>query len=289
MHSLFLHLGWAAVIANLDDITSAFSNRSENIQTTFNQHVELRNQFQAILERYLFFIAADIKICFWSVLCSWYFRNFFPRKIYHCSFSYCIFSSITILFIFFVLFVSYILSFTQDVDILSKIPLLPALLDKEETVTEDVPSNLFKWIAAKDNQASVEQLADTCKKGLEQVSWVYWIYCSVQDLYYRYSRNRYSELHRLYTTFTSFFLEMHLFVGSYVFSWDGNVHVGIGSRSCSTKSIWFLWNVFLLFFFQFSDSLLETIKAEVTSVLDAASKSELREIKGLEERYYYYH
>ncbi|KAF6214202.1 hypothetical protein GE061_008941 [Apolygus lucorum] len=135
--------GWAAVIANLDDITSAFRNRSENIQTTFKQHVDLRNQFHAILE-----------------------------------------------------------SFTNDVDILSKIPVLPALLDKEES--ENAPANLFKWIAAKDNQASVDQLADTCKKGLEQ----------------------------------------------------------------------------------FSDGLLDSIKAEVTSVLEAASKSELREIKGLEERLY---
>ncbi|BES88329.1 Autophagy-related protein 11 [Nesidiocoris tenuis] len=135
--------GWAAVIANLDDITSAFRTRSENIQTTFKQHVELKTQFNAILE-----------------------------------------------------------SFTNDVDVLSKIPLLPALLDKEESVSTEVPLNLFNWIAARDNQASVEQLAETCKKGLEQ----------------------------------------------------------------------------------FSDALLDSIRVEVTSVLEAASKNELREIKGLEDR-----
>lgn len=67
-------------------------------------------------------------------------------------------------------------SFSNDVGTLSKIPVLPALLEKEgdeSPAPSANPATLLQWISAKDNQASLEQVAEQCKKGLDQVSKIY--------------------------------------------------------------------------------------------------------------------
>jgi hypothetical protein len=51
---------------------------------------------------------------------------------------------------------------------LSKIPVLPGLLIQEEGETTE-SLNLLQWIAAKDHQNSLEQVAEQCVRGLEQV------------------------------------------------------------------------------------------------------------------------
>ncbi|XP_014260656.1 RB1-inducible coiled-coil protein 1 isoform X2 [Cimex lectularius] len=144
--------GWAAVIANLDDITVAFKARSENFEQSFKQHLETRDQYMNILD-----------------------------------------------------------SFNNDVGTLSKIPVLPALMEKDEleassssTTSASGPQTLLQWISSKDSQSSLDQVSEQCKKGLDQ----------------------------------------------------------------------------------FDEKILEGLKAEVRSALDAAQTSELREIKGLGDRLY---
>ncbi|PSN56671.1 hypothetical protein C0J52_00056 [Blattella germanica] len=131
---------WAAVLANLDDITQAFRNRAEMFEQNFNQHLETRVEYEKLLE-----------------------------------------------------------NFQDDVEMLSKIPLIPALLEagdnkaagmdvatvsdskkdcmdanKEEEkagdgdAEEKVPLTLLEWISAK-NQSSVYQMAQSCRRDLEQL------------------------------------------------------------------------------------------------------------------------
>lgn len=64
---------------------------------------------------------------------------------------------------------------------LSKVPLLPALVEREQTESEeeyrensdtdkeDCPKTLLDWISAKDQQSSLQQVAEQCRRGLEQV------------------------------------------------------------------------------------------------------------------------
>ncbi|XP_018903400.1 uncharacterized protein Atg17 isoform X2 [Bemisia tabaci] len=68
-------------------------------------------------------------------------------------------------------------SFKDDLETLSHIPILPSLLDENdeergrvEKLAENKGSDvsLLEWIAAKDNQSSLEQLAEQCHRGLEQ-------------------------------------------------------------------------------------------------------------------------
>lgn len=75
-------------------------------------------------------------------------------------------------------------SFSADLGTLAKIPILPALRAQAEGLLspDDQPSqssepasenpgevlSLLRWISAKDNQSSLEQVADQCSRGLEQ-------------------------------------------------------------------------------------------------------------------------
>lgn len=58
---------------------------------------------------------------------------------------------------------------------LGKIPVLPALLVNEDPADEPTEQgegeqlSLLQWIAAKDHQNSLEQVAEQCIRGLEQV------------------------------------------------------------------------------------------------------------------------
>lgn len=92
------------------------------------------------------------------------------KYIYTCTYVYIILNSIY--------------SFSEDLGMLSKIPILPALRvhaegllspedqDNADPVTVTGTGNealsLLKWISAKDNQSSLEQVADQCSRGLEQ-------------------------------------------------------------------------------------------------------------------------
>jgi RB1-inducible coiled-coil protein 1 len=48
-----LYLGWAAVVANLEDITSAFRTRAEMFEQNFLQHLGSRDQFTQLLAKYV--------------------------------------------------------------------------------------------------------------------------------------------------------------------------------------------------------------------------------------------
>ncbi|XP_012255239.2 RB1-inducible coiled-coil protein 1 isoform X2 [Athalia rosae] len=116
--------GWAAVVANLEDITQMFQSRADILQQSFNHYLAERQQHINLLN-----------------------------------------------------------NFNEDLGMLSKIPILPALRahaegllspDDQETVTDlqrsgnEEALSLLKWISAKDNQSSLEQVAEQCSRGLEQ-------------------------------------------------------------------------------------------------------------------------
>lgn len=122
--------GWAAVVANLEDITQTFQSRVEVLQQNFAIYLSEREQHMELLQ-----------------------------------------------------------NFNLDLRTLEKIPILPALRaqaegfmspeDQQQTNTGITDStqersevtdalSLLKWISAKDNQSSLEQVADQCSRGLEQ-------------------------------------------------------------------------------------------------------------------------
>ncbi|XP_031850148.1 autophagy-related 17 isoform X2 [Nomia melanderi] len=116
--------GWAAVVANLEDITQMFQSRAAVLQQSFAVYLSERQQHMELLQ-----------------------------------------------------------NFNADLEMLSKIPILPALRAQAEGLLspEDQPSqsekdgdgreevlSLLRWISAKDNQSSLEQVAEQCSRGLEQ-------------------------------------------------------------------------------------------------------------------------
>nr|CAD7257996.1 unnamed protein product [Timema shepardi] len=126
--------GWAAVLANLEDSTSAFRARAELFQQNYNQYLGTRQDFIQLLQ-----------------------------------------------------------NFREDLSLLAKIPIVPALLEvidsgsiksdssttsgaggkvlvreSEEDVQPKDPVTLLQWISAKDNQSSLQQVAEHCMRGLEQ-------------------------------------------------------------------------------------------------------------------------
>ncbi|CAK9814981.1 RB1-inducible coiled-coil protein 1 [Anthophora plagiata] len=116
--------GWAAVVANLEDITQMFQSRADLLQQSFAVYLSERQQHMELLE-----------------------------------------------------------NFSADLGTLAKIPILPALRAQAEGLLypDDQPSqsdkdtedrdevlSLLRWISAKDNQSSLEQVAEQCSRGLEQ-------------------------------------------------------------------------------------------------------------------------
>lgn len=43
--------GWAAVVANLEDITAEFKNRSDKFHSSFTQYMEQRNSYLEFLQK----------------------------------------------------------------------------------------------------------------------------------------------------------------------------------------------------------------------------------------------
>lgn len=116
--------GWAAVVANLEDITQMFQSRAAVLQQSFAVYLSERQQHMELLQ-----------------------------------------------------------NFNADLGMLAKIPILPALRAQAEGLLspDDQPSqsekdadgqeeafSLLRWISAKDNQSSLEQVAEQCSRGLEQ-------------------------------------------------------------------------------------------------------------------------
>lgn len=114
-------LGWAAVIANLEDISSAFKARANLLRNNFKHYIENRASQLEILH-----------------------------------------------------------SFADTLSLLGKIPVMPSLLEARGSHSGDSgvsasskdpsqPSiSLLEWISSKDNQRSLDQLAELCLKGLAQ-------------------------------------------------------------------------------------------------------------------------
>lgn len=103
--------GWAAVVANLEDIASSFKNKAECFEKNFEEYLKLRNYYVELLK-----------------------------------------------------------SFSHDISILSKIPILPVLLRKQtESNYGNDEISLLQWISSKDNQTSLEQITDHCINGLNKI------------------------------------------------------------------------------------------------------------------------
>ncbi|XP_069995576.1 RB1-inducible coiled-coil protein 1 isoform X3 [Penaeus vannamei] len=130
--------GWAAVVANLEDIVAAFKTRFESFEQSFNDYLKGREEKFTILE-----------------------------------------------------------NFDEDLKLLSRIPVLPALLGHTKKATEEgklaedteneerkvdkgkddddsfetqVGMSLLEWISAKDSQNDVEKIAQLCFRGLTQIN-----------------------------------------------------------------------------------------------------------------------
>ncbi|XP_003707810.1 autophagy-related 17 isoform X1 [Megachile rotundata] len=116
--------GWAAVVANLEDITQMFQSRSDLLHQSFAVYLSERQQHMELIQ-----------------------------------------------------------NFNADLGTLAKIPILPALRAQAEGLLspDDQPTqpekdsegkdevlSLLRWISAKDNQSSLEQVAEQCSRGLEQ-------------------------------------------------------------------------------------------------------------------------
>ncbi|XP_033348657.1 RB1-inducible coiled-coil protein 1 isoform X2 [Bombus vosnesenskii] len=116
--------GWAAVVANLEDITQMFQSRADVLQQSFTVYLSERQQHMELLQ-----------------------------------------------------------NFNADLGTLAQIPILPALRAQAEGLLspDDQPNqsekdsdgreevlSLLRWISAKDNQSSLEQVAEQCSRGLEQ-------------------------------------------------------------------------------------------------------------------------
>ncbi|XP_071450707.1 RB1-inducible coiled-coil protein 1-like isoform X2 [Hetaerina americana] len=119
--------GWAAVVANLEDITTAFHSRAEVFRQSFRHHLDTREESVHLLQ-----------------------------------------------------------NFGNDLAILGKISLPPALLQKNVILDdesnqkenqsepekskdkENCQETLLDWISAKDDSCSLEQVAARCTRGLEQ-------------------------------------------------------------------------------------------------------------------------
>jgi hypothetical protein len=48
---MFCNSGWAAVLANLEDITQAFRTRAEHFDQSFSQHLEMRAEYVKLLDK----------------------------------------------------------------------------------------------------------------------------------------------------------------------------------------------------------------------------------------------
>ncbi|XP_064624554.1 RB1-inducible coiled-coil protein 1-like [Lineus longissimus] len=105
------HQGWAAAVANLEDISMSFTNRTEIFKQSFKEFLNSRTGYLEVLS-----------------------------------------------------------SFHLTLDLLSRMPLLPCLTtDGGEWVTKsDNPKSLLNWITSQDSRNSLEQMAETCGKGIEQ-------------------------------------------------------------------------------------------------------------------------
>ncbi|XP_034176502.1 autophagy-related 17 isoform X2 [Osmia lignaria lignaria] len=116
--------GWAAVVANLEDITQMFQSRADLLHQSFAVYLSERQRHMELLA-----------------------------------------------------------NFNADLGMLAKIPILPALRAQAEGLLspDEQPSesekdaegkeevlSLLRWISAKDNQSSLEQVAEQCSRGLEQ-------------------------------------------------------------------------------------------------------------------------
>ncbi|XP_051169507.1 RB1-inducible coiled-coil protein 1 isoform X2 [Leptopilina boulardi] len=112
--------GWAAVIANLEDVVQMFQTKAEQFQHSFAVYHAERHQYIELLQNY-----------------------------------------------------------SNDVGTLAEIPILPALRAQAEGLLspDELPTSeeddsgvlsLFKWISAKDNHSTLEQVAEQCSRGLEQ-------------------------------------------------------------------------------------------------------------------------
>lgn len=121
--------GWAAVMANLEDVTTEFANRSATFEAAYTQYLETRPQYLEMLD-----------------------------------------------------------NFSNDIGLLSQIPILPVLAetmgevsneepsieesDNNKSVSSEekkkIPRTLLEWISEKDSQYRVDQVAEICRKGLEQ-------------------------------------------------------------------------------------------------------------------------
>ncbi|KAJ4442191.1 hypothetical protein ANN_12057 [Periplaneta americana] len=185
--------GWAAVLANLEDITQAFRTRSELFEQSFNQHLETRAEYMKLLD-----------------------------------------------------------NFRDDMDMLSKIPLIPALL---ETAEDGMDTTVVSSDSKKTSQFQEGgEVTRSVKEGDNTQQ---------QDLKVDEGDRSLAEQQN-----------------------GGPVTLLQWISANNQNSLYQVAQLCIRSLEQFDENVIEALKAEVDQVLNAAVRTEMKEIKGLEERLY---
>ncbi|XP_069698604.1 RB1-inducible coiled-coil protein 1 isoform X3 [Periplaneta americana] len=185
--------GWAAVLANLEDITQAFRTRSELFEQSFNQHLETRAEYMKLLD-----------------------------------------------------------NFRDDMDMLSKIPLIPALL---ETAEDGMDTTVVSSDSKKTSQFQEGgEVTRSVKEGDNTQQ---------QDLKVDEGDGSLAEQQN-----------------------GGPVTLLQWISANNQNSLYQVAQLCIRSLEQFDENVIEALKAEVDQVLNAAVRTEMKEIKGLEERLY---
>lgn len=132
--------GWAAVVANLEDITSAFGVRTEVFQQNFQAYLESRQKHIELLQDFGQDLATLEKIPLLPALMT---TSDLSSQIKCRSLN----------------------EVSEDDPNLSRTPQEIAVGEHAEP---HATQNLLQWISAKDSQSSLETVAEQCARGLEQ-------------------------------------------------------------------------------------------------------------------------
>ncbi|XP_046398308.1 RB1-inducible coiled-coil protein 1 isoform X2 [Ischnura elegans] len=120
--------GWAAVVANLEDITAAFRSRAEVFRQSFRHHLDTREESAILLQNFSSDLAVLGKITLPSALLQ---KSLLLDE-----------------------------ASNQREDATGE--------EEKVEEKEACQETLLGWISAKDNSCSLEQVASRCAKGLEQ-------------------------------------------------------------------------------------------------------------------------
>ncbi|XP_058801847.1 RB1-inducible coiled-coil protein 1 isoform X2 [Phymastichus coffea] len=134
--------GWAAVVANLEDITKTFQSRAETVQQNFAGYLSERQHYLDLLQTFFTDLKMLENIPILPALRAHAEGFYDPKDQQEAA--------------------------AEKDDNETTNPTNPSTKEVELEITATDPLSLLRWISAKDNQSSLEQVAEQCARGLEQ-------------------------------------------------------------------------------------------------------------------------